>query len=215
MSKIERRHKVVKLYRGNIEPELTALLDKAMAAHRAEAAEEAKEVEGPPRRIGQVPKSKALKKSIEYGIQYDKLLTDAEEAAVAVTVWAIGYDEWSQLNDAHPAREPIAANEETGVTAKAYLKDQERGVNVDTFPPLLLKAALVDPDVEVADLEDRIAKGTQILADLSPSRTDYVKLETAAWNVNVEGDAIPKAFSLVSFLTAASDDGSKPQRDSE
>lgn len=208
MTKIERRRRVVPLHQGNYEAELAALMDATMAAQRADAA---KPVEAGPQRAGQ--KAKAEPEWVELARQYDALLNEAEETAVEITVWAIAHDEWSQLADEHPARDDVPEDKENGVAAKTFEDDKRRGVNTKTFPPLLLRAALVDPK-DADTLEERIAKGDQILADLNLSRIHYVKLETAAWNVNVGDDALPK-FSLVSLLNQGSGDGSKPPNDSE
>lgn len=221
MSKIERRRRVVSLHHGHYEAELTALLDKMMAAQRAEAAEEFGQPSDAPLRAGQKKSAPKPKESIELARQYDALLTEAEESAEKITVWAIGYDEWDHLADLHPPREDVAEDKEAGVTAKTFPEDRERGVNYKTFPPALLRLALVDPDE--SDLEDldidakiaaKTARGTKILAGLGLSRIHFVKLETAAWNVNVGDDALPK-WSAVSFLNQGSDSDSKPQNNTE
>lgn len=204
MTKIERRRRVVKLHQGNYEAELTALLDKAMAAQRAEASAESEtDPDAPiaPRRVGQAAPVAQVKESIRLAAEYDALLTEAEESATEVTVWAIGHDEWADLSDEHPPRDDIPEDKEAGTAAKTFPKDKELGVNAKTFPPLLLKAALVEPDAATS-LEDRLVRGGKILDDLGLSRIHYVKLENAAWNVNVGDDALPK-FSLVSFLQEA------------
>lgn len=213
MSKIERRRRVVSLHHGNYEAELAALLDKTMAAQRAEASDGAA---GAPRRAGQ---RSDQKESVALASRYDALLTEAEESAVKVPVWAITHDEWSQLADEHPPRDDLPEDKENGVAARVFQDDKDRGVNAKTFPPQLLRAALVDPSVHVDGdtseerLTNRIAMGDKILADLGLSRIHYVKLETAAWNVNVGDDALPK-FSLVLFLKQGSEDDSKQPSDS-
>lgn len=187
MSKIERRRTVVTLYQGDIEAQLADLLDRAMAAERAEALTV--------RRHGQ--KSEAM----ELARQHDELLATAEESAVKVTVWAITNTEWSLLANEHPPREDDA-------------EDKRRGVNMETFPEQLLYASLVPPG-EASDLDDLLAKGEAALADIGDvSRVQYVKLERAAWNVNVGDDALPK-YSLVSLLREQRDPDSKPQPGSE
>ncbi len=182
MSKIERRRAVVTLYQGNYEAELASLMEKAMAAQRAEESGMTQ------RRAGTKSQAMAL------AAEYDALLAKAEEDAVKVTVWAISNNEWGPLADEHPPREGDA-------------KDNTFSVNMKTFPPALLRLALVEPGTN--------RDGEQILADLGDiSRIHFLKLETAAWNVNVGDDALPK-FSLVSLLQQAKDPDSKQQPDSE
>lgn len=178
--KIERRRATVTLYQGNYEAELADLMERAMAAQRAENTSV--------RRFGEKSESMAL------AAEYDALLAKAEEDAVKVTVWAISNNEWQPLADEHQPREDDA-------------KDATFGVNMSTFPAVLLRASLVAPG-ETGD-------GEKILAELGDiSRVHYLKLETAAWNVNVGSDALPK-FSLVSLMTEAKEPDSKPQLDSE
>lgn len=188
MSKIERRRTVVTLYQGDLEAQLADLLDKAMAAERAEALTV--------RRMAQ--KSEAM----ELARQHDELLATAEEAAVKVTIWAITNTQWSLLANEHPPREDDA-------------EDKRRGVNMETFPEALLHASLVSPeDSGGLGLEALLTKGADALAAIGDiSRVQYVKLERAAWNVNVGDDALPK-YSLVSLLREQRDPDSKPQPDS-
>lgn len=206
MSKIERRRRVVPLQHGHYEAKLAALFDKVMAAQRAEAADTTANA---PRRAGQ---RRPQLESVKLATEYDQLQTEAEESAREVVVWAITHDEWSQLLDDHPPRDDIPEDKENGVAAKKFDLDKTRGVNTKTFPPLLLRASLTDPDEDL-NLDERIANGEQILKDLKLSQIHYVKLETGAWNVNVGDDALPK-FSLVSFLNQGSDGDSKPLNDS-
>ncbi len=219
-TRIERRRRIVPLHQGNYEAELVDLMNQAMAARRAEVAEEAEAAEaaGPPLRAGQRAASKRPKKSLQIALQHDELLTESEQTAVKVPVWAIGHDEWSQLADDHPPREDIPEDKEAGVAAKTFPDDRLRGVNAKTFPPELLKVALVEPAIDEATglylqrppLDELLAEGAKILRELSLSRIHYVKLETEAWNVNVGDDSYPK-FSLVSLLTGETDDESGRQ----
>lgn len=190
MSKIERRRTVITLYQGDVEAQLTDLLDRAMAAERAEALTV--------RRLAS--KSEAM----ELARQHDELLASAEESAVKVTLWAITNTQWSMLANEHPPREDDA-------------EDKRRGVNMETFPAALLLVSLVDPDTarEAENLDALLALGQAEMDEIGEvSRVQYVKLERGAWNVNVGDDALPK-YSLVSLLREQRDPDSKPQPDSE
>lgn len=185
---LERRRATVTLHPGNYESELAALLDKAMAAQRAEET-------GAGRRMG------TRSEAIELAKQYDALLAEAEASGVEVTVWAISYTEWGPLADEHPPREDNP-------------DDKVRGVNMKTFPHALLMVSLVPPGT-ASDFESLKLKGEGALGALGEiSRVHYAKLETAAWNVNVGDDALPK-FSLVSLLKQQRDPDSKPPSDLE
>lgn len=188
-AKVERRRTTVTLYPGNYEQELSSLLDRTMEAQRDED-------DGSARRMGS-PASRAL----DLAKEYDALLAKATASGIEVTLWAISYLEWGPLADGHPPRE---GNED----------DASFGVNMKTFPPVLLRAALVAPGeaVSVADIQ---AKGDRILAELGDiSRVHYVKLERAAWNVNVGDDSLPK-FSLESLVRQQRDPDSSQPNDSE
>lgn len=174
MSKIVRRHATVTLHHGNYQQDLADLMEQAMAALRAEEA-------GATRRAGTKSKATALAK------QYDDLLAEAEASATQVTVWALSHTEFDALTDDHPPRDGEAA-------------DQKFGLNMKSFPPALLKAALVEPGTQ--------GNGQAILDALDLSQVHYKKLETAAWNVNVGDDELPK-FSMVSLLKQARDPESK------
>lgn len=188
MPKIERRRTKVTLYPGNYEAELADLLERAMAAQREE------ESSGT-RRAGTKSKAVALAKD------YDEKRAEAVSAGVEVTLWAISYLDWGPLADEHPPRDGNA-------------DDAKQGVNMDTFPAALLRASLVTPDT-TNSLEELKAAGEIALRELGAiSRVHYVKLETAAWNVNVGDDSIPK-FSLVSLLKAQRDLDSKRPSESE
>lgn len=136
---------------------------------------------------GAVPKRAGTKSEANrLAREYDELVAEAEANAVKVDVYEISNTDWQKLADEHPPRDGEAG-------------DAVRGLNMKTFPPALLALSL-DPDsaIDVGDL----------------SRVHYVKLETAAWNVNVGDDALPK-FSLVSLLKQESVGDSKPPNDSE
>lgn len=181
MPPIERRHAIVKLNRGGYAQQLADLLDRVAEAKRAE------ETAGP-RRVGQKSEAIALAK------QYDELAAEATASAVEVTVYELSFDHWGDLADAHPPREDEDA-------------DRQRGINMKTFPRALTAAAMVAPE-DAARVESGTALaalGEGNLSDLKPSRVNYIKLERAAWSVNVEDDALPKA-SLVSLLLEANDD---------
>lgn len=194
MAKIIRRHTVVKLLQGNYEAELADLLDRAMAAQRAEESGAVK------RRAGLRSKATAL------AIEYDQK-RDAAEAMAEVTVWAVRHDVWDELADSYPPREDEAADKANGFDTKSLLR---------ALVPLSLVAP-DDPahDGPVVDLVDRLSvRGRELLDELSLSRVHYRKVEAAAWNVNAGDDSLPK-LSLVSLFRGASEPDSKPQPDSE
>lgn len=189
MTKIERRRATVKLHHGNYEQDLA---DKQAEFEAALAAEET----GSTRRKGTKSKAAAL------AVEWEKLKAEAAASAVEVTVWAISNTEWSTLADEHPPREDDAG-------------DKARGVNMKTFPGPLLRASLVDPATEgMTSVHDKVAVGTVTLAEMDLSRVHYVKLENAAWSINVGDDALPK-YSLVSLLKQARDPDSKPRSEPE
>ena len=186
-TKIERRRTTVTLYQGNYEQELADLMEQALAAQREE------EIAGNKRQG-------TRSKSIQLAKKHDELITEAEQSAVKVTVWAISYNEWGPLADRHPPRENDGS-------------DSQRGVNMKTFPPDLLYASLAEPGV--GDLDEMLTAGKGALRELGDlSQVQYVKLENAAWNVNVGDDALPK-YSLVSLLKRQRDPDSTPLSDSE
>lgn len=187
-TKIERRRTTVTLYQGNYEHELGILYDEMFAALRAEESGVA------PKRAGTKSKANEIAK------KHDALVAEAEKTSVKVTLWAIAYYDWGPLADRHPPREDDA-------------EDKQRGVNMKTFPEDLLYASLAGPDA--GDLDEMLSTGKRALRELGDlSRVQYVKLETAAWNVNVGDDALPK-YSAVSLLKAQRGPDSKPQPDSE
>lgn len=187
-TKIERRRTVVTLHHGNYQAELADLEQQYEAAARAE-------ITGA-RRAGTKSKAAAL------ALEHDKLRDEADETATQITLWAIGWDEWTDLTDSHPPRDDNA-------------DDTKRGYNLVTFLGALLRASLVDPsDKDATSIHDKVAMGGIALRDLDLSRLHYVKLETAAWNVNVGDDELGKV-SLVSLHKQVSDLGSKQPNDSE
>lgn len=190
--KIARRRATVTLYQGNYEQELADLFEATMTADRVEASSGAK-------RANTRSQSNAL------AVKYDKVLAKAEATAVTVTLWALSNTVWGPLADEHPPRDDEP-------------DDKQRGLNMKTFPPLLLRVSLVAPP---ADDEPRLtvdelkAKGEAAFDDLGElSRLHYVKLERAAWNVNVGDEDLGK-FSLVSVLKAQRDLDSKPPSERE
>lgn len=187
MPKIAHRFRVVTLPQGDQEAALAALRQEIVAAQGIEDATGA--------RFG--GKSTAAAKAVEF----DKLKAKAEKDAVEVKVYALAYDEFGPLQDAHPPRDGDEL-------------DKRAGYNRDTFPHALLKASMVEPNT-ADDLADLIVKGDAAFADLGrPSHNQYVRLEQAAWNVNVGDDSLPP-FSAVSLLKGAKERDSKPQPDSE
>ena len=195
MTKIERRRATVILFQGNYEQELANLFEAAMTAERLETISSSK-------RMGTKSEAGALAR------QYDTLLAEANSTAVKVTVWALSNSVWGPLADEHPPRDDVD-------------EDKQRGLNMKTFPPVLLRVSLVAPDDTKDDdgkglaIPILIAKGESAFDDLGDlSRLHYVKLERAAWNVNVGDEDIPK-FSLVSLLKQQRDLDSKLRNDSE
>lgn len=188
MTKIQPRRNVVTLYQGNYEQELQDLLEDTEKAQRLETLSGSK-------RAGTKSAAIALAK------KYDDHLAKAEDDCVKVDVWALPYTQWGPLADQFPPRDDEA-------------DDKQRGVNMKTFPKALLCASLVAPgEVDGSDpehIEALQAKGRAALNELGAlSQLQYVKLERAAWNVNVGDDSLPK-FSLVSLLKQQRDPDSKP-----
>lgn len=187
MPKIARRFRIVTLPQGDQEAALASLRQEIVAAQGIEDATGA--------RFG--GKSAAAAKAVEF----DKLKAKAEKDAVAVKVYALAYDEFGPLQDAHPPRD----GDDT---------DKRVGYNRKTFPHALLKCSLVEPDA-AADLDELVAKGDAAFAELGrPTQTQYTRLEQAAWDVNVGDDSLP-LFSAVSLLREARGPDSKQRLDSE
>ena len=205
MSTIERRSTVVPLYQGAYAQRLADLLDETMAKQRAAEAAEADEESAGPRRVGQVSLARQLATEAKsLAKQYDDLLAEAETRTVKVTLWEISYRHWSGLRDEHPPRDDDR-------------RDATFGMNMKTFPSAVLRASLVpsDQSANITDLTRLVALGQSILDELGDiSGMHYAKLEKAAWDMNVEDDALPK-FSLVSLLTEASASDSTPPPASE
>ena len=196
MSKIERRRFVVKLLPGTFEQELVDLAQQVISVAESE------EQQGP-RRSGQ--RSKAL----ELAKKHDAMKARAVDMANKITVWALGYAELPALRDAHPPRTEV---DDDGKAL--FPKDKLHGVNMSTFPHALLCASLVEPG-KYDDLASMVEAGTRILdEDLSPSAIHYDKLETAAWNVNMGVEQLPKD-SLVSLLMQDSESKSKEHSEQE
>ena len=192
-TKIERRKTTVKLYLTEYEEQISQLRDEYARAVRDE--------ETGPKRQGTRSKAAALAK------QHDALEDEAEGAAVEVPLWAISYLDWDPLADGHPPR-------------KGEDLDQQYGVDMNTFPAVLLRASLVPSDdlptrKPGEDIETLLKRGQEILDELGDlSRVQYVRMETAAWNVNAGDDALPK-LSLVSLHKQRRDLDSKPPTASE
>lgn len=193
MTKIARRFRVVTLPQGDQESALALLREEIVAAQALE--------DSAGGRFG--AKSVASAKAVEF----DKLKAKAEKDAVKVTVFALAYDEFGPLQDAHGPREGDAV-------------DKRAGYNRKTFPHALLKASLVEPDAAVGETDeerfaDLLAKGDALFAELGrPTQVQYARLEAAAWDVNVGDDSLP-SYSAVSLLKEAKERGSKQQPDSE
>jgi hypothetical protein len=194
MTKPTRRYRDVVLPRGD--------QDAALAALRKEIADLQATENLTPRRASS--KSKAAAKALEF----DMLNAQAAKDATVVRVNELAYDEFGPLQDLHEPREGDEL-------------DKRVGYNRDTFSDALMKAALVEQDTAEGStpeerLADLVAKGDAAFAALKPrpSRLHYARLESAAWEVNVGDDSLPK-FSAVSVLKAASERVSKLQLDSE
>jgi hypothetical protein len=192
MPTIQRRFRVVTIPRAEHDAQLAQLRNEIQAAQAIEDATG---------RFG--GKSNAAAKARAF----DKLNKQAEDEAHKVVVSAIAYDEFGPLQDLHPPREgnPL---------------DEHVGYNRDTFPHALLKVSLVEPDTAQGEtkeerLADLIAKGDAAFEQLGkPSVMVYRKLESAAWEMNVGDDSLPK-YSAASLLQAAKGSGSKQPSDSE
>lgn len=190
MTKIARRRAVVSLYQGNYESELAELADRALAALRAEESNAT-------RRHG--TKSEASRLAVEH----DQLLVEAEESTVKVTLWAMTWQQWDELEDKHPAR---TDNDD----------DDAAGFNTKTIGNDVLLAALVDPEgsPKPDTLDEMLAIGKVRLTELGDlSRTHHAKLKQAAWVVNAGDDTLPKG-SLVSALARIRETDSKRLQDS-
>lgn len=193
MTTIQRRRATVKLYHGHYQQALADLVEEGLAALRAET------VKGG--RFG--GKSEATAKAVEY----DEMAKEAEETTTTVWVYALLFDEIDALQEEHPPREDEA-------------RDKSAGFNVKTYLRALAECSLVPPE-EIADIDDfdtrfdaLKAKGKAALTELGLTRVNYFKVETAAWNVNVGDDAIPKE-SFASLLKALREPDSTQQPDSE
>lgn len=171
MPKIERRRRTIRFYQGHYEDRLNLLRERVVQAEIMD-------------RQQQRMSSKSL--AAKLAREHDKLAAEAEETAVDVTVWAISRTDWSPLADRHPPRD-------------GEVEDRRNGVNMETFTADLVLASLVEPDA-ATDLDDRLAKGRDILDELGDlSQAHWRRLEIAAWEVNVTDDDLPKS-SLVSLL---------------
>lgn len=209
MPKIERRRAVVDLYQGNYEPEIVRLQDEALAAQRKE------ELSGE-RRASSRSKWPAL------ALAHDELVAEAEKTAVKVTVWALSYTEWQEFAEAYPPRADIPAvpaDEATGTPAKAtvtFTEDKLHGVNMKTFPPVLLRASLADPENSRGlKIEARVEAGQKVLDELGDiSQLQYRRLENAAWTVHAGDDSLPK-YSLASLMAGEKEDDSEPLESGE
>lgn len=194
MTEPSRRYRDIVLIRGDQEAILAAMQKEIAALQATENA-------GGRR---QSSRSKAAAKALEF----DKLNAQFAKDAPVARVNELAYDEFGPLQDLHAPR-------------KGDEIDKAVGYNRATFRHALLKASLVEQDTAVGDtpedlLKDLIAKGDAAWSALKPKpgRLQYARLESAAWTVNVEDDALP-LFSAVSLLKAANERGSKDQPDSE
>lgn len=96
-------------------------------------------------------------------------ITDLEQQMVDSTVSfrfrALSRNEWAALEAAHPKRE-----------------GSDERFNLETFPPALIHACLIDPVMTLDEINE--------LLDLLNEK-DRVGLASAAWDVNQEATAIP------------------------
>ena len=114
-----RRSITVDLFPGEYEQQLVSLMQEAEDALR-------REVMAGGLRFGQ--KSAAAKAAEAF----DALRDAPPEPLHSVRVWQVGYLDWDDLVEQHPAR-------------KDNPTDALHGVNMNTFPRDLLHLALVDP----------------------------------------------------------------------
>lgn len=185
---IERRFKVVKLYQGSYEQRLA---DKLEEMSKAETAER----QGV-RRMAQKSDADRLAK------EYDALRAEADESAVQVKVYALGFRDFGRLSDLHEPRDGEAV-------------DKKYEANMKTFPDALAEASVADPDVSYSSIEARQQAGRIVVDNLGEiSRVHWVKIRNAAWDVNVTSDELPK-FSAVSLLQESREATSRPPSDSE
>lgn len=188
-----RRFRVVTLPRPDQDSELAVLRQQISAAQASENASV--------RRQGSKSKAAAL------ALEFDKLNAQADKDARKVTINELAYDEFGPLQEMHPPR----SDDEL---------DKLYGYNRDTFPLALIKASMVEQDAAEGDtpdemLADLVAKGEAAFKELGrPGRLQYSRLETAAFEVNVGDDSLPK-FSAVSLLKEAKERASRQQPDSE
>jgi hypothetical protein len=194
MTNAPRRFRVVTLPRPEDDSELAAMRREIASLQAAENSAVRR----------QSTKSKAAAKALEF----DKRVAQAEKDAREVTVNELAYDEFGPLQDLHPPR-------------KGNDMDEQFGYNRDTFPLALIKASMVEQDAAQGAtpeelLADLIAKGDAAWADLGgkPGRLQYARLESAAFEVNVGDDSLPK-FSAVSLLEQAKKRASEQLLDSE
>lgn len=182
-----RRSITVDLFPGEYEQQLVSLYAEAEDALR-------REVLAGGLRFGN---RSAAAKAAE---SFDALRDQPPEPLHSVTLWQVGYLDWDDLVELHPPREDNP-------------QDAMHGVNMKTLPRELLHVALADPS-DNSDLTARIDAGKKALRELSPSREHYLKLETAAWNVNNEALNLPKE-SLASLLTQKRGDDSEQPNEQE
>lgn len=182
-----RRSVTVDLFPGEYEQQLVDAMNEAQDAYR-------REVMAGGVRFGQ--KSAAAKAAAAF----DALRDNPPDPIESVTLWQVGYLDWDDLVELHPAN-------------KDKPEDVAHGVNMDTFPRELLHLSLVAPDHE-GELTERLSAGKAALRKLSPSRVHYLKLEASAWSVNNEALNLPKE-SLASLLTQQRGDDSEPLSERE
>lgn len=127
MTAIERRRKTVILYPGDIQRELDDLLERAMAAQRAEDSGLVQQ------RMG------TASAAMELARQYDVKLAEAETQGARIELLEISHGAWERLADEHPPR-------------KDESSDLRSGLNTKTFPAALLRASLGDSDLDVDEL---------------------------------------------------------------
>ncbi len=193
MPTISRRRTVVSLYLGNYEAELDELYNQVMKAQRAESVQ--------PKRMSSKSEAFALAK------RYDELAEEARESAVEVTVWAVSFRTWTELEEKHP---PRPGNQ----------RDQLSGFNRAGFLADLVTASLAsDPDggIDPRDLDKLLEVGGKILDELGGeemSRFHYAKLEKAAWDMNNSEVDLPKE-SLAYVITQANGAESRRRSASE
>lgn len=125
--------------------------------------------------------------------QLEALATQMREDTIEFRLRGMGRHAWDRLIAAHPKRPGVDA-------------DEQLGLNAATFWPALLRASVVDPDLDEQDWADLI-EGDKL------TDHQWSELCDAAWGLNRRDVSVP--FSrAASAILALSESESKPPNDS-